>query len=105
MVSLLADVHLWFALSRVPPTRAQPEKTSHVTTLPESVWVFKGQDIGQRDLRSHTLHLLEQQNFWVALLRDLLYAAVAFFNALVQSFDFFQERFQLRAQLCGQSRG
>jgi len=52
------------------------------------VGVFYGQDIRQRDLRSYTLHLLEQGHFRVHFLGDFLHPLVVFFNALVQRFDF-----------------
>src|SRR6516165_5605066 len=58
-------MHLWFALARVPPPRLQPDETSRVATLPESMRVLDGQNIGRGDQVSHTLHLFEQRRFWV----------------------------------------
>jgi len=61
---------------------------------------------GQRDLRSHPLHLFEQFDLRVALPGDFLHPDVVFLDALVQRFDFFEQRLQylaqLRVQLCGQ---
>src|SRR5437667_11423776 len=56
-VSFLADFLLWFTLPGVPAARSQPQKTTYLAALREPIWVFDRQDIGQRDLRSHTLHL------------------------------------------------
>jgi len=80
--------------ARTEELRAEPQIHT------ESVWVFDSQNIGQRDLRSDTLHLLEQRSFRVALLRDLLDAAV--FNAPVWCFHFFQGWFERGAQLGAQ---
>jgi hypothetical protein len=72
---------LLMMLSRVAARTEELRAEPQIHT--ESVWVFDSQNIGQRDLRSDTLHLLEQRSFRVALLRDLLDAAVVFFNAPV----------------------
>ena len=63
------------------------------------------QDIGQRDLRSYTLHLLEQGHFRVYFLGDFLHPFVIFLDALVQRLDFFEQRFQNIPQLCAQCSG
>jgi hypothetical protein len=55
-----ADVQLWFAPARVPPPRLQPDETSQVATLAESMRVLDGQDISRGNQVSHTLHLFEQ---------------------------------------------
>src|SRR5260370_31031908 len=57
-VSFFADFLLWFALPGVPTARSQPQKTTYLATLRESIRVLDRQHIGQRDLSSHTLHLL-----------------------------------------------
>src|ERR1700730_5054368 len=90
-VSFFADALLWLALTGVPPPRSQPQKTTDLATLHKPVWVFYRQHIGQRDLRSYTLHLLEQGHFRVHFLGDFLHPLVVFFNALVQRFDFFEQ--------------
>src|SRR6516225_12417236 len=56
-------MHLWFALARVPPPRLQPDETSRVATLPESMRVLDGQHVGRGDQVSYTLHLFKQLRF------------------------------------------
>src|ERR1700730_13351271 len=102
-VSFFADALLWFALPGVPPARFQSQKTTYLATLQKPMWVFYRQDIRQRDLRSYTLHLLEQGHFRVYFLGDFLHALVVFLDALVQRFDFFEQRFQNILQLRAQS--
>jgi hypothetical protein len=48
----------------------------------EQTRVLYRQDIGQRDLRSYTLHLLEQGHFRVNFLGDFLHPLVVFLDAL-----------------------
>src|ERR1700722_18865397 len=98
-VSFFTDSLLWLALSGVPPARFQSQKTTDLATLQKTVGVFDGQHIGQRDLRSYTLHLLEQGHFRVQFLGDFLHPRVVFFNTLVQRFDFFEQRLQNIPQL------
>src|SRR3984893_7208903 len=86
-VSFFADFLLWFALPGVPAARSQPQKTTYLATFWESMRVLDRQDIGQRDLRSYTLHLLEQGHFRVNFLGDFLHPLVVFLDALVQRFD------------------
>src|ERR1700688_4968140 len=104
-VSFFTDALLWLALSGVPPARFQPQKTTDLATLQKPMWVFYGQHIGQRDLRSYTLHLLEQGHFRVHFLGDFLHPRVVFLDALVQRFDFFEQRLQNLPQLGAQGRG
>src|ERR1700675_3227450 len=101
-VSFFTDSLLWLALSGVPPARFQPQKTTDLATLQKPMWVFYGQHIRQRDLRSYTLHLLEQGYFRVHFFGDFLHPRVVFFNALVQRFDFFEQRLQNIPQLGAQ---
>src|SRR6202051_1638488 len=103
-VSFFTDSLLWLALSGVPPARFQPQKTTYLATLQKTVWVFYGQHIRQRDLRSYTLHLLEQGHFRVHFLGDFPHPRVVFLDALVQRFDFFEQRLQNIAQLRAQFR-
>src|SRR6202047_5384108 len=104
-VSFFADFLLWFALPGVPPARSQPQKTTYLATLRESIRVFNRQDVGQRDLRSYTLHLLEQEHFRVHFLGDFLHPLVVLLNALVQRFDLSQEWRQDITQLRAHSLG
>src|SRR5262249_32867694 len=104
-VSFFADFLLWFALPGVPASRPQPQKTADLATLREPIRVFYGEDIGQRDLCSHSLHLLGQRHLRVTLLGDFLHPLVVFLDALVQRFDFSKQRLQHLAQLGAQSRG
>src|SRR3984957_16376092 len=67
-VSFFADFLLWFALPGVPPARSQPQKTTYLATLREPIRILDRQDIGQSDLRSYPLHLLEQGYFRVHFL-------------------------------------
>src|SRR5271169_2067427 len=48
------------ARTGVPAPRAQPQKTADLATLREPMRIVQGQDIGQSDLRSYSLHLFEQ---------------------------------------------
>src|SRR5216683_3753078 len=104
-VSCFADTLLRFALPGVPPARSQPQKTTYLATLRESIRVFDRQDIGQRDLRSHTLHLLEQGHFRVHFLGDFLHPFVVLLDALVQRFDLSQQWRQDITQLRVHSLG
>src|SRR5882724_2013231 len=104
-VSFFADFLLRLALSGVPPARLQPQKTTYLATLQKPVGVFYLQDIRQRDLRSYTLHLLQQGHFRVHFLGDFLHPPVVFLDALVQRFDFFEQRLQNIPQLCAQFSG
>jgi hypothetical protein len=99
-VSLFADALLWFALPGVPPARSQSQKTTDRATLQKPVRVFYRQDIGQRDLRSYTLHLLQQGHFRVYFFGDFLHPFVVFLDAFVQRFDFCKQRLQNIPQLC-----
>ncbi len=67
--------------------------------------IIQGQDIRQRDLRSYPLHLFEQLDLRVALPGDFLHPCVIFLDALVQRFDFFEQRLQNIPQLCAQFTG
>src|SRR5580700_2218417 len=69
------------------------------------MWVFDGQNIGQSDLCSYTLHLLKQSHLRVHFLGEFLHPLVVFLDVLVQRFDFFQQRRQNLAQLRAQSLG
>jgi hypothetical protein len=104
-VSFFTDSLLWLALPGVPPARSQPQKTTYLATLQKPMWVFYGQHIRQRDLRSYTLHLLEQGHFRVHFLGDFLHPLVVFLDALVQRFDFFEQRLQNIPQLGAQCSG
>ena len=104
-VSFLTDAHLRLALTGISAPRAQPQKTTDLATLQKTVWVFYGQHIRQRDLRSYTLHLLEQGHFRIHFLGDFLHPRVVFLDALVQRFDFFEQRLQNLPQLGAQGRG
>src|ERR1700694_2033911 len=104
-VSFFADALLWFALPRVPAARSQPQKTAYLATLRKPIRVFDRQDIRQSDLCSHALHLLEQGHFRVHFLGDLLHPFIVFLDALVQRFDFFEQRLQNIPQFCAQCSG
>jgi hypothetical protein len=104
-VSGFADTLLRLALPGVPPARFQPQKTTYLATLQKPVWIFYRQDIRQRDLRSHTLHLLEQGHLRIHFLGDFLHALVVFLDALVQRFDFSKQRLQNIPQLGAQCSG
>ena len=54
LVSLFADVHLWFTLARVPPSGLQAHKASRVATLPEALRVQDGRHIGRSDQVSYS---------------------------------------------------
>jgi hypothetical protein len=71
-VSFLADVQFWFALTGVPTPGTQPEKTSCIPAAAKSVWIIQGQNVRQCDQYPHTFHLLQQGNFGVNFLGDLL---------------------------------
>src|ERR1700726_4731104 len=101
-VSFFADALLWFALPGVPAARFQSQKTTYLATLQKPMWVFYRQDIRQRDLRSYTLHLLEQRHFRVHFFGDFLHPLVVFLDALIQRFDFFEQWLQNIPQLCAQ---
>ncbi|OLB29628.1 MAG: hypothetical protein AUH01_04330 [Acidobacteria bacterium 13_2_20CM_56_17] len=98
-------IRLRLALSGVPAPRAQPEKTADLATLREPMRIFQGQDIRQRDLCPYPLHLFEQRDLRVALRGDFLHPRVVFLDALVQRFDFCQQRLQGLSQLHTQFRG
>src|SRR6267142_4422824 len=104
-VSCFADALLRFALTGVSPARFQPQKTTYLATLQKPVWIFYRQDIRQSDLCSHSLHLLEQGHFRVHFFGDFLHSFVVFLDALVQRFDFFEQRLQNIPQLCAQFSG
>src|SRR5260221_11272444 len=89
-VSFFADFLLWFTLPRVPSARPQPQKTTDLATLWESIRIFYRQDIGQRDLGSHPLHLFEQGHFRVHFLGDFFHPFVVFLDSLVHRFDLSQ---------------
>ncbi len=103
-VSCFADFLLRLALPGVPPARFQSQKTTYLATLQKPVWIFYRQDIRQRDLRSYTLHLLEQRHFRVHFLGDFLHPFVVFLDALVQRFDFFEQRLRDSISLSNGSR-
>ena len=52
-VAFLADVQLWLALSRVPPSWLQSQIAAHVTTLTEAMRILEGQQERQRDQRAY----------------------------------------------------
>ena len=104
-VSCFTDFLLRLALPGVPPARFQSQKTTYLATLQKPVWILYRQDIRQRDLRSHTLHLLEQGHFRVHFLGDFLHPLVIFLDALVQRFDFLEQRLQNHSQLGAQFSG
>jgi hypothetical protein len=86
-VSLFGDVHLWLTLPGVPPSRLQPQKTSHVATLFEAMGVFDGQEISQCNQASDALHLLQQLDFRVRIFGHFFDPAIVFLNMFVQRFD------------------
>jgi hypothetical protein len=57
------------------------------------------------DASVNALHLLQQGHFRVHFLGDFLHPSVVFLDALVQRFDFFEQRLQNIPQFCAQCSG
>src|SRR5438105_14843050 len=81
LVTFFADVHRRFALTRVPPLRLQPHKTSGVATLPEPMRVLDGQHIGRGDQVSYPLRLFEQRRFRIRLFGHFFNPPIIFLDA------------------------
>ena len=101
-VAFLADVQLRFALAGISAPRAQPQKASHIPASAKSVRIVQGQNVSQRDQRPYTFHLFQPGHFGVIFLGDLLDLPIVFRDALVERFDFRQQRIQGIAELRAQ---
>jgi transposase len=68
-------------------TRAFSELQTRIPALAETMRIFQGQHVGQRDQRAHSLDLLQPCSLWIALLGDALDLLVVLGNALTQRFQ------------------
>ena len=93
-ITLFADVHLRFALPRVSASRLQSEVATRVPALAETMRIFQGQHVSQRDQRAYSFDLLQHCGLRIALLRDGFDALVVFGNAFTQRFQRLQQRSQ-----------
>jgi hypothetical protein len=67
------------------------------------MWTVQGQNGGQRNQCSYSLHLFQQSNFGIHFLGDLLDSPIVFGDALFQRFDFPQQWIEDIPQLGVQS--
>src|SRR5271157_3749749 len=91
-ITLFADVHLRFALPRVSAPWLQSEVATRVPAFAETMRIFQGQHVGQRDQRAYSLDLLQQCSLRIALLREGFDALVVFGNAFTQRLQRLQQR-------------
>src|SRR5512147_700994 len=98
-------MQLWFAVPGVSFARLQAGVATSIAAFPEPMWIFQGQQEGQRNQRPYAMDLLEQFYFRIAALGDGPDPLVVFADPLAERLDLCQQRtqrvLQFRTQFLG----